>query len=218
MLEIAPGVHQIALTPRDGINAYLIGDVLIDSGTKGSAKKILAALQGRPVSALALTHAHVDHAGGAKQVTAALAIPYWVGAKDAEAARTGAAVVAKPWMEGPLKKYTADFPGVPVTRELVEGDQVADFVVLDTPGHSPGHISFWRESDRVLVCGDVFNAMNLLTTKVGLHQPPSLFTPDPERNRASMRRVAELEPSVMCVGHGPPWRDPAAIKRFVAKL
>ncbi len=215
MQEIAPGVFQIALTPRNGINTYVIGDVLVDTGMKGSAKKILKEVEGRDVSAVALTHAHVDHAGGAKRVTEALGVPYWAGAADAEAASTGTAVVAKPWME---HGNVANFDGVPVTRELREGDEVAGFQVLDTPGHSAGHVSYWRESDRVLICGDVFNTMNLLTTKVGLHQPPGLFTPDPAANRRAMRRLAELEPAVMCVGHGPPWRDAAALRAFTAKL
>jgi hydroxyacylglutathione hydrolase len=213
MRELAPDVFQIPLTPRNGINAYLLGDVLIDAGVKQSAKKILKELDGRTVTAHALTHAHVDHAGGSKEITETLNIPFWVGALDAEAAATGDAVTAKPWMA-----RFGKFPGTPVSRTLNEGDEVAGFTVLDTPGHSPGHISFWRESDRVLVCGDVFNAMNLITTAVGLRQPPGIFTPDPARNRESERRVAELEPALMLVGHGPPWRDPAAIKAFVAGL
>jgi len=213
MHELAPDVFQIPLTPRNGINAYVLGEILIDSGVKQSAGKLKKALTGRTITALALTHAHIDHAGAAKQLTAEMGIPYWVGALDAEAARTGDAVPAKPWLD-----RFGNFPGAPVARELVEGDEVAGFKVLDTPGHSPGHVSYWRESDRVLVCGDVFNNMNLITTVPGLHQPPSIFSPDPARNRESMKRLAALEPALMLVGHGPPLRDPAKLSAFVATL
>jgi hydroxyacylglutathione hydrolase len=213
MKELAPGVFQIPLTPRNGINAYLLGDVLIDSGVTLSAGKLRKALTGRAITALALTHAHIDHAGAAKQLTAEMGIPYWVGALDAEAARTGDPMPAKPWTE-----RFGHFPGAPVARELVEGDEVAGFTVLDTPGHSPGHVSYWRESDRVLVCGDVFNTMNLITTVPGLHEPPAIFSPDPARNRESMRRLAALEPALMLVGHGPPLRDPAKLGAFAAGL
>ena len=57
---------------------------------------------------------------------------------------------------------------------------MAGFTVLDVPGHSAGHVAFWRESDRVLVLGDVLNNMNVLTGRRGLHEPKRFFTPDPE--------------------------------------
>ena len=62
---------------------------------------------------------------------------------------------------------------------------------------------FWRESDRVLICGDVLTNMNLFTTKVGLHYPPNLVTVDPARNRESARKATALEPDVVGFGHGP---------------
>jgi len=213
MEQLAPGVFGLALTPRHGINAYLLGDVLVDAGVKQSVKRVLRALQGRTVSAHALTHAHVDHAGGSKGVVHALGVPFWAGAADVEACRSGNPEAGKEW----LRRF-ARFPALNVDRELHEGDEVGGFTVLDTPGHSRGHVSYWRESDRVLVCGDVFNNMNLVTTGVGLHEPPALFTPDPARNRESMRRLAALAPELMLVGHGPPLRDPARLQAFVAAL
>ena len=73
-------------------------------------------------------------------------------------------------------------PPHPVARALVEGDEVAGFTVLEVPGHSPGHVAYWRESDRTLILGDVLNGMNLLTGRRGLQEPPAVFTPDPARN------------------------------------
>ena len=105
-----------------------------------------------------------------------------------------------------------------VDRALHEGDEVAGFTVLDTPGHSAGHVSFWRESDRTLICGDVLNGMNLLTSVPGLHEPPEVFTPDPATNRESIRSLAALEPELVCFGHGPPMRNPAQLTSFAATL
>jgi glyoxylase-like metal-dependent hydrolase (beta-lactamase superfamily II) len=51
-----------------------------------------------------------------------------------------------------------------------------------------------------------------------LHEPPRVFTPDPQRNRASARRLAALEPELVCFGHGPPLRDPGELARFIARL
>jgi glyoxylase-like metal-dependent hydrolase (beta-lactamase superfamily II) len=60
--------------------------------------------------------------------------------------------------------------------------------------------------------------MHLVTGMRGLHEPPTVFTPDPARNRESIRRVAALEPALVCFGHGPPLRDPAKLARFAAAL
>jgi len=90
--------------------------------------------------------------------------------------------------------------------------------VLETPGHSPGLISLWREADRTLIAADVLFGQHPLTGRPGLHEPPARFTLDPARNREEIRRLAALEPAVVCFGHGPPWRDPAALARFAAAL
>ena len=66
-------------------------------------------------------------------------------------------------------------PAHPVARELREGDQLGEWTVIETPGHSPGHVVFWRESDRTLIMGDVLVNMNLLTTAPGLAEPPRQF-------------------------------------------
>ena len=108
---------------------------------------------------------------------------------------------------------------VPVARSLHEGDDLGHgFIVLDTPGHSDGHVAFWRESDRTLVAGDVLFNMNLLTTVPGLHEPPRILTRDPRRNRESARRLAALEPELVLFGHGPPLRDPGALTAFADAL
>jgi hydroxyacylglutathione hydrolase len=106
----------------------------------------------------------------------------------------------------------------PVARALVEGDEVAGFKVLDTPGHSPGHVSYWRESDRVLVCGDVMWGYNPFRMGGPIREPFKLFSPDPALNRQSARRLAELEPALICFGHGAPLRDTARFSAAVAKL
>jgi len=215
MLEIAPDVWQIPLLPRNGVNAYLIGDVLVDAGTKGMAKKVLAAVEGRSLSAHAITHAHGDHVGGSRRVVEALGVPFWCPEGDADDVEAGRPVVAESALK-PLMKAGAKFDSVSVGRRLKEGDELAaGFVVLDTPGHSPGHVSFWRERDRVLVCADVFFNLSIVTFRYGLRNPPNVFTVDPETNRASQRKLAALRPEAVGFGHGPVIRDPDALARFV---
>ncbi|MGE8511899.1 MAG: MBL fold metallo-hydrolase, partial [Chryseobacterium culicis] len=78
-----------------------------------------------------------------------------------------------------------------------------NFQVLETPGHSAGHISLFRERDGVLIIGDAATNMNLLTTATGLRLPPNIFTSDQQRNIKSLQKLAELNPAILCFGHGP---------------
>jgi hydroxyacylglutathione hydrolase len=222
--QIAPDVHQIALTPRDGINAYLVGKVLVDTGLAASAGKLAPIVREHGVEAIALTHAHGDHVGSARKLADEFGLPVWAGANDREATESGKAVKKAPFDRPGLSLVAGilgDFKGVAVARTLAEGDELAaGFTVIDTPGHSSGHVSFWRESDRVVICGDVFFNMHLFTTVPGLRQPPGPFTFDPPLNRKSERKVAALEPSVAGFGHGPVLEGDAGaqIAAFVATL
>jgi hydroxyacylglutathione hydrolase len=218
--ELAAGLFQLSGFPPHGINVYLMGDVLVDAATRRAGKRILGQLKGREVAAHALTHAHADHQGASHEVCSTLGIPFWVGERDADAAEDPS-LIAERQPDHRLNGLATRFwtgPGHPVDRRLREGDDVAGFKVLDVPGHSAGHVAFWRESDRALVLGDVLNNMNVMTGRRGLYEPKWFFTPDPERNRESIRKVAALGPELACFGHGPPLRAPAALAEFAAGL
>ena len=211
MRQLADDVWQLSGFPPDNVNKYLVGGVLIDAGTALEGKRILRDLDDREVSAHALTHAHIDHYGSSHRVCEELGIPLWCGAEDATAVE-GGKMVARGGRLVPAAKAH------PVARRLSEGDEVGGFTVLDTPGHSPGHVSFWRESDRTLLCGDVMWGYNPFLLRGPIREPFPSFSPDAERNRASARRLAELEPALVCFGHGKPLRDPAKFAAAVAKL
>jgi glyoxylase-like metal-dependent hydrolase (beta-lactamase superfamily II) len=221
MKQLADGVYQLKGFPPNGINVYLMNDVLIDAATKFAGRRVLGELRGRTVNAHALTHAHPDHQGVSHKVCTELGIPLWVGEADVAAMEGGpeAIVAAQPkaGINSAIAKSWCG-PAHPVDRALKEGDEVAGFQVLEVPGHSAGHVAYWRESDRVLILGDVVNTMNLLTTRRGLQEPPKPFTPDPVRNRASIRKLAALQPALVCAGHGPPWRDTEGFTAFAASL
>jgi len=105
-----------------------------------------------------------------------------------------------------------------VSRKLREGDEVGGFRVLETPGHTAGHLSFWREQDRVLVLGDVLANMHIWTGLPKLREPQRIFSLDPAMNRQSASRLAELQPRLTCFGHGPPLRDPRRLLKFVSRF
>jgi hydroxyacylglutathione hydrolase len=214
--RVAEDVFQIPLTPRDGVNAYLLGDVVVDAGAKVNAKRLIKALHSHAVGAHALTHAHPDHAGGSRRLVEAFEVPVWVGERDRETVETGRPPAPQTWA-APAVARLGGFEAVGVARALCEGDDLGHgFTVLETPGHSDGHVAFWRERDRTLVLGDVLFNLHPLTTRPGLREPPRVLTRDPGLNRESARRLAALEPELMLFGHGPPLRDPAVLTAFVA--
>jgi glyoxylase-like metal-dependent hydrolase (beta-lactamase superfamily II) len=217
--QIADDLYHLRGFPPNAINVYLMGDVLVDAASRHAARRILRQLEGRDVTAHALTHAHPDHQGSSHAICEKLALPFWVGVNDVGTAEDGQTAKRQPAGRINVVMQTIFAgPGHPVDRQLREGDEVAGFTVLDVPGHSAGHVAYWRESDRALVMGDVVNNMNVMTGVPGLHEPPPHFTPDPARNRESARRLAALEPALVCFGHGPPLRDTKKFVDFVAAL
>lgn len=220
MKEVAPGVNILGGLGgfRGSINAYLVEDVLIDARTKQSKGRILSEISDRPLSLLALTHVHPDHQGAAKAVCEARGVPLACHRNGVEVMEGRAPMMGEK-ASHPLNKLIAalwEGPPHPVTRRLEEGDEVAGFEVLHAPGHAPSEVIYFRHSDRVAICGDVINTMNLITTLPGANEP--LLTPDPAENRRSIRKLLELEPSLICAGHGPPMRDLRSLRELVASF
>jgi glyoxylase-like metal-dependent hydrolase (beta-lactamase superfamily II) len=220
MHEIAPGLHAVPGRPAGGFNVHVAGGTIVDAATRHAARRILRGTKAITITAHAVTHGHCDHQGASAALVRALGIPFWAPAGEAAALAAGAVGPLGPdnaitrWQ---LKHWAG--PAVPVARELREGDELdAGFVALETPGHSPGHLSYWREDDRTLIAGDVLFGRHPITGRPGLHEPPERFTLDPARNRASIRRLAALRPKVMVFGHGLPHRDPDALERFAEAL
>ena len=220
LVELAPHVWQLPLLPLSAVNAYLVGDVVVDAGPPWSQRRLLAALAGRPVTAHVLTHAHPDHQGATAALCDARSIPLWCGADDRAAAET--ADFSDAW-RGPRRRLfqvakRLGGPGHRVDRTLCEGDRVADFEVIETPGHTAGHISLWREADGVVILGDLASHRNPLSLSPGLREASRLITRDPLQNRRSIRKIAALRPRLICFGHGPPLTDGDRFGRWAENL
>ncbi len=220
MKSLAPGVWRLKELPSPSINVYLAEDVLIDAGRRWDRRRIFAELEGLDISMLALTHAHPDHQGVAKDVCEARAIPLACHADDVEATE-GRRQMQEAAPDNPVNRLIKSIwqgPPYEVERVLREGDEVAGFRVIHAPGHSRGEVIFFREKDRVAICGDVIRNMSYATGRPMLAEPPRIFTYDPAENRRSIRRLAELNPALILPGHGPAVRDMAAFERFVGSL
>jgi hydroxyacylglutathione hydrolase len=215
---LAPEVWRLRERPKPLINVYLVGDVLVDAGRRWDKRRIFSELEGREISMVALTHVHPDHQGCAKAVCEARGVPLACHADDVDAmegrrpvaatSNPGAKAFARMW-EGPPHK---------VDRVLQEGDEVAGFRVVHAPGHAPGEVIFFRDSDRVAICGDVVRNITYVSLRTKLAEPPDELTPDPAENRRSIRELAGLNPSLILPGHGPAVTDIGAFERFASSL
>lgn len=220
MTEIVEGLLLLGKFPPYVRNLYLMGDVLVDAGAWWEGPRILRQLRGQRVAAVALTHAHPDHQGAAREVCQALGVPLWCGRGDADAVEDRRVMAAR-MCDKVLDRFIAGYmmgPSHPVARRLREGDEVGGFTVLEVPGHTPGSVAFWRERDRVLVLGDVVTNMKVALLVPVLHEPPKCETVDRCENIRSARRLAALRPALVCFGHGPPVSDTRRFVEFVAGL
>lgn len=199
--------------------------VLIDAGLPGSTSRIVRAAEqwigpwARP-AAIILTHGHFDHVGSIRGLVQrwnvpvyahALELPYLTGRSsypppDPTVGGGAISALSRFYPRGPINlgervhplPEDGSLPGMPGWRWI------------HTPGHTPGHVSLFRDLDRTLIAGDAFvttrqeSAIAALTQRPELHGPPAYFTPDWIAARRSVKRLAELDPLRVATGHGPP--------------
>ena len=148
--------------------------MLIDAGRRWDRRRIFAELDGVEISMLALTHVHPDHQGVAKDVCEARGVPLACHADDVEAME-GKRPVQEAGASNPVNQVIRKLwegPPYKVERVLNEGDEVAGFRVVHAPGHARGEVIFFRERDRVAICGDVIRNMSYATGLPGIKEPP----------------------------------------------
>lgn len=221
--QIAPHVHQINL---GFVNAYAIEAsknrwVLVDSGLQfnGAGLQNLETHFGSPPLAILLTHGHPDHAGSAKSLAERWDVKIYA-SKMEKPFLTGQSIYPPydPTVGGPLAQMARVFPNAMFNftglLELYSEDGILPFLhgwqILDTPGHSPGHVSLWREADRVLLAGDALCTADfdsypgMATQKKQFARGGSPFTPDWDASKSSVGKLADLEASIVAAGHGQP--------------
>lgn len=238
--EVAPDVFCLGPKGRTQTNVFFVrsgvGWALIDAGWERDGPRIeqaAAALLGaslRP-GAILLTHCHPDHEGAALALAQAwrcavhmhpAELPIAQG--DFAAMRTFAGPLDR-WVVLPIMRamgrrrreaLLARSSLGDVARGFEPGGEVPGlpgWQVIATPGHTPGHVAFFRPSDRVLISGDALvtlrvNSLAGLLGRQGLSGPPWYTTWDRQAARESITRLAGLEPTVVAGGHGWPRNDP----------
>src|SRR5262245_9323024 len=150
MQQVARDVWQLTNFPPNVLNAYLVEDVLIDAATRWARGRFLALLRRRPPSLVALTHCHPDHQGTAAAVCTAFRVPLACHVADVPAMEGSVPMTRPHWL---LDRGVRLIAGPPHTvgRGLQEGEVVAGFQIIHTPGHTPGHVIYFREADRLVI-------------------------------------------------------------------
>jgi len=230
--NVAAGVAglQTIMVNVYGIRTAGGGWVLVDAGLYFQANRIRAWAREhfgpQPPKFILLTHGHFDHVGSLKDLVEhwdvpvyahTLELPYLTGRSkypppDPFVGGGSMAVLSPLYPRGPIdlgdrvKPLAADgiIPGLDGWRWI------------HTPGHTPGHVSFFRDDDRVLIAGDAFvttkqeSMTAVVQQRPELHGPPAYYTSDWEAARLSVERLAGLEANVFACGHGLPMVGPQA--------
>lgn len=215
MHEIVPNLYYLPgmLVGRVYVIKDSDGLTLIDTAVPPAGKRIVKAVlaagyQASDIKRVMITHAHPDHFGGLHAVVEASGAEVWASAPEADVleGRTAIARAPRSELKG-INRFlvppnTGFKPPVKVSRHLNDGDvlPVMDgLTVISTPGHAPGHVSFWHPGRKVLITGDViFHLFNRLTL------PLAFFTVDMALDKQQIRKLANLGAEVVCFGHGAP--------------
>ena len=230
MKEIVPDVYQLT-GPYVG-RVYFIrsddGCTVIDTSIAPAAKAIVAQAHKlgygpREIRRVLITHAHPDHVGGLPALKAASGAQIYCSSLERPVVEGRTPIPGPPDERlGPLMRRLRPPPttlkGTPVDHELSDGQIIDGLLgglqVVATPGHAPGHLSFWAPQRGILFTGDVIFHLG----RLGL--PFAFFTVDMAENIRSIRRLVDLKPELVCFGHGPPIARNAAkrISAFARKV
>ncbi|HLR60981.1 MAG TPA: MBL fold metallo-hydrolase [Lentibacillus sp.] len=197
--------------------------ILVDAGLPGGADEIKSVVTERfgensKPSAIILTHGHFDHVGGLVELVKEwnvpvyahkLEMPYLTGEKSYPE--------PDPGVEGGLlAKISGMYPNEPIdlgdaVNPLPDDHTIPgleDWEWIHTPGHSPGHVSFYRGSDALLLSGDAFITVrqdsfyNVLMQTDEVNGPPRYLTTDWEAAKKSVAKLEALKPDMVIPGHG----------------
>lgn len=217
-------VNVFGIIHRDGSWTLIDAGLPMTAGLiRGWAEKHFSG----PPKAIVLTHGHFDHVSAAPELADkwnvpvfahTLEFPYLTGQQQYPAPNVAAgggtmSLLSPTYPRGPidLRPHLQALPDGASASAFAALPALPDWQILHTPGHTPGHVSFFRPEDGTLLVGDAFCTTKpesffeaAVAQEPELHGPPAYFTSDWNRARESVHRLAQLAPNVVAPGHGKP--------------
>jgi glyoxylase-like metal-dependent hydrolase (beta-lactamase superfamily II) len=225
-VQLAPGVWRIPTAPRDLVNTFAFVDddgqvTLVDAGTKGAPKRIVAGLRHlgsapSEVTRIIATHAHSDHVGGLSGLRGWTTAAVAVHERDAVYVREGKAPgLDRTTLGGRLLRRGLASTPTTVEEELTDGQVVevgGGLRVVHTPGHTPGHVALLHEPTATLITGD--SIWNMFAR---MRWPTAALCTDHRLNATTAQVLGELDYATAAFTHGPEIRDGAreAVRGFL---
>lgn len=222
-MEVSPGIYSLGQPQGGRVHAYLLDDgqgvTVVDTLMAADAHLILDELAriGRgpaDIKHLIQTHAHRSHLGGLARLKELSGAPIYAHEWEADiisADRVAQPVSSRPYnparvwpLQIALNFNLSKHPPAHVDHFVHDGDRIGPLTVVYAPGHSPGHLAFYWPERRALIAGDA--VCTWPTFQLGWRG----FLLNVKQHRASVRRLAELDSEILCVGHGEPLRTGGA--------
>lgn len=211
-------IYQLTFFPSIfPVNCYLAeekdGLTLIDAGLPVSKKGIMEAAEGlgKPIKRIVLTHAHGDHVGSLDTLKQAIpGVKVLISERDSRLLRGDKSLLegeAQTPIKGDVPKNIRTKPD----QFLYDSDRVGSLLVIATPGHTPGSLSFFDEKNGVLIAGDAYHTRSGITVsgRLKLSFPfPALATWSKEEALKSAKKLLDIKPKVLATGHGNMAIDP----------
>jgi glyoxylase-like metal-dependent hydrolase (beta-lactamase superfamily II) len=233
MIQIITGVYLLSSFLGAGVwgaNVYLLVDddlTLVDTGFSGRADLILEQIEKlgyspSDVKRIIITHHHTDHTGSLaalKRATQAEVIAHPADALYIDGTLPQPGPARPQWLSKLLARFSWLWSTEPVAVDTLvnDGDELpilGGIKILHTPGHTPGSICLYLQSQKLLIAGD------LLAHRFGLKLPAGSFTVDTAQEIQSIKRIASLDFDIICFGHGSPIMHQAnqAVADFADRL
>jgi glyoxylase-like metal-dependent hydrolase (beta-lactamase superfamily II) len=210
------------------VNCYLVeeedGLTLIDAALSFGYKGIVKAAEtiGKPITKIVLTHAHEDHVGALDLLKEKLPdVPVYISVRD-NRLMNGDRSLDQNEDQTPIKGGVPKKLKTRATILLKDGDQIGSLTAIESPGHTPGSMSFLDNRTKALMAGDAFQTRGGMAV-AGDIKPlfpfPAFGTWSKITALKSAKKLAELEPSLLAVGHGEMIENPVeAMKQAIHHL